>query len=78
MTVVDMRRPSSVAMQAALVPQQLSGSSISSSEGEESFHPSLASDLLDGVLCDDELNGKSFKDKLPQSFDSSQDSWNGP
>ena len=61
MTVLDMRRPS-IAMAAALVPQQQpSGSSISTSEeGEESFHPSVASDLLDGVLCDDELNGTSY------------------
>ena len=61
MTVLDIRRPS-IAMAAALVPQQQpSGSSISTSEeGEESFHPSVASDLLDGVLCDDELNGTSY------------------
>ena len=51
MTVVEMHPSFAMA-----VSKSGSSSSVKSSS-EESFHPSVVSDLLDGVLCDDELNG---------------------
>lgn len=51
MTVVEMHPSFAMA-----VSKPGSSSSVNSSS-EDSFHPSVVSDLLDGVLCDDELNG---------------------